>query len=1265
MKKVLLLTIALLFAIPLWAKDGDNFEYNGINYTVISEADKTCGTKAGTESSPGHTGLSGELNLTSIVYNNEISYTLTKIGDYSFNGCSGLTGNLIIPESVTSIGTYAFRGCSGFDGKLTLPENLTKIGSNAFYYCSGLTGDLTIPEGVTEISSRAFAVCSRFKGKLTLPKNLTSIGDFAFHSCSGLTGDLTIPEDVTEIGNSAFEQCSGFNGKLTLPENLTSIGEYAFSACYGLTGDLTIPEGVTEISSRAFAYCYGFNGKLTLPENLTSIGDFAFYRCLRFGKLTLPENLTTIGSDAFYECSGLTGDLTIPEGVTKISSRAFAGCSGFEKLTLPKNLTSIDEFAFAGCSGFGKLTLPENLTSIGRNAFYNCSGLTGDLTIPDGVRKIDSYAFYNCSGLTGDLTIPDGVTKIFSYTFSGCSGFNGKLTLPKNLTSIDDSAFSNCKFSNVVTWADTPPVCYNSQVFEESIYSSAPLYVPAGSIDLYKEAPVWEKFYNIQSLEAIESDEFEYLGVNYQIISRENKTCRTKPGTSSESGNPGISGSLNIPEKAIHPLTSNAYTVIEIGDYSFQDCKELKGDLIIPNFVTVIGKYAFRNCSGLTGELAIPQGVTKIKSYAFYGCKGFTGDLIIPEGIIEIDYFTFYDCSGFNGELKLPVNLTSINPCAFSGCSSLKGELKLPNKLISIGSSAFSECSSFEGNLIIPEGITKIEDYTFWKCYGLDGELQLPSNLSTIGKNSFALCRFQSNLKLPNTLTSIGEKAFSNCIGFTGDLIIPNEVKEIKNGTFEYCIGFNGNLKLPKNLTIIEKAALSGCEGLKGDLIIPESVTEIGEQAFWGCASFNGDLKLPDGLTQIGHTAFYSCMFNKVISNATLPPVCADENVFSSNIYTSAPLIVPTESVQKYKDAPVWENFNQIKANLPAPESITLTSVSQEGTSDKTNLKQTEELYFTVALVPADADFDKINWSAEPDGYIDFIDTGDGNGFKVTAKMRENVTAENVVITATVDDTDISAQYTVSIAELIPGDANDSGEVNVADVGVVAREVLKQDRTVNFCYVQANVIADKEINSVDLVATINITLGKDAGAVNASRIAAANYDFLRADDFNGLDKEIEMGVDLDNASRYVVLQTDMILPEGMEVVSIQPGPKAVRHELQYNMIDDNVMRIILYSLGNDSFADNAGVLFTVKANATTEIGDVIFANIIAADSSIISYNLDFAGGRNMSDTGIGNLNPSAEDSLEIFNLQGIKVKNSSTKLSPGIYIINGKKMHVK
>ena len=69
--------------------------------------------------------------------NTIIPNSVTSIGKYTFQNCTGLT-SVTIPSSVTSIGEGAFIGCSGLTS-ITIPNSVTTIGGSAFYLCSGLT----------------------------------------------------------------------------------------------------------------------------------------------------------------------------------------------------------------------------------------------------------------------------------------------------------------------------------------------------------------------------------------------------------------------------------------------------------------------------------------------------------------------------------------------------------------------------------------------------------------------------------------------------------------------------------------------------------------------------------------------------------------------------------------------------------------------------------------------------------------------------------------------------------------------------------------------------------------------------------------------------------------------------------------------------------------------------------------------------------------------------------------------------------------------
>lgn len=232
----------------------------------------------------------GDITIPETVVHDGITYTVTGIADNTFNSCTGLTGNLVIPNTVTTIGSGAFAFCSGFTGTLTLSESLTTIGELAFYECTGLHGDLTIPNGVTKIQTSTFYMCSNLTGTLTLPNGLTYIGANAFQDC-GFTGPLVIPNTVKTIVDYAFKNCSGFTGDIIIPNSVTMFRSGIFEGCSGFNGDIVIPGSITRFFPDAFNGC----------SNIQAI----YYYASSLPAFTSGANLSNIfsgisGSTPFY-----------------------------------------------------------------------------------------------------------------------------------------------------------------------------------------------------------------------------------------------------------------------------------------------------------------------------------------------------------------------------------------------------------------------------------------------------------------------------------------------------------------------------------------------------------------------------------------------------------------------------------------------------------------------------------------------------------------------------------------------------------------------------------------------------------------------------------------------------------------------------------------------------------------------------------------------------------------------------------------------------
>ena len=201
--------------------------------------------------------------------------------------------------------------------------------------------------------------------------------------------------------------------------------------------------------------------------------------------------------------------------------------------------------------------------------------------------------------------------------------------------------------------------------------------------------------------------------------------------------------------------------ITKIPANAFYNCKNLTGNLVLPNLITEIGDNAFSGCTGFNGGLTIPNSVKTIGNSAFEKCSGFTGDLTIPNSVTTIENWAFYNCYGFTGDLTIPNSVTTIGNFAFYNCTGFTGDLTIPNSVTTIGESAFYNCKGFTGNLTIPNSVTTIGSSAFSGCYGFTG-----------------------NLTIPNSVTTIGESAFEKCSGFTGEVSLPKSLKKIGTGVF-------------------------------------------------------------------------------------------------------------------------------------------------------------------------------------------------------------------------------------------------------------------------------------------------------------------------------------------------------------------------------------------------------------------------------------------------------------------------------------------------
>ena len=200
--------------------------------------------------------------------------------------------------------------------------------------------------------------------------------------------------------------------------------------------------------------------------------------------------------------------------------------------------------------------------------------------------------------------------------------------------------------------------------------------------------------------------------------------------------------------------------------------------------------------------------------------------------------------------------------------------------------------------------------------YNLNGEMTIPDvvtnvndgisyQVTSIGEYAFYECTGLTSVEIPNSVTSIGDNAFAKCTGLKS-VEIPNSVTSIGLCAFDGCKGLK-SVEIPNSVTSIGEYAFRGCTGLKS-LTIGNLVESIGGFAFYHCSSVTS-LTIPNSVKSIGDGAFAGCTgLTEITSFANSAPQIENTTFWGLNNIT---LTVPYGSIDKYKEAPGWNNFTK------------------------------------------------------------------------------------------------------------------------------------------------------------------------------------------------------------------------------------------------------------------------------------------------------------------------------------------------------------------
>lgn len=548
MKRYYALLLLLCFALHMFGEVGDLFSRNGIQYQVTKENPTTQSFEVNAVHYD-----SIYIILPDSVSNGIHTYAVTNaIQWYNPQNCAlrhYLKIDMSEAKHITSL-TSQYSGLIAID-TLILPPNMERFPSR-FCTTDSLTwrkqlfnADTLLPgihrvwsTGTQALENIGFQSCTslieadlstytstlsetntdRFSGnpfleRLVIPNTIIRFSDQMFWGDNRLT-DLNIPDSLTYIYNILTDN---------IPMDTLRLGKkVSYIDCVFADGwhdlrhikvDSANPcfmddKGVlyTKNQSTLKRYPYTRDGSLyKMSPNTDSLCSFAFgyfwpeainpdddyvsrikalVDSIPLKELECSTSLTHLGySETFYGSSIRTIN-KFGENRVKVIPIGCFKYAALDSIALPFGLTDIGYEAF--CCTYN-LRVIENLPrlrylrSIGEGAFRDARKLEKINLLPcDQLKEIPPLMCFNDSSLQF-------------------------VSLPRNVQSIGDKAFQNCVALQQIICPALVPISIDPSVFEGVDKQNCVLRVPARSLSLYQNAPVWQEFFHI------DTDGFYYI----------------------------------------------------------------------------------------------------------------------------------------------------------------------------------------------------------------------------------------------------------------------------------------------------------------------------------------------------------------------------------------------------------------------------------------------------------------------------------------------------------------------------------------------------------------------------------------------------------------------------------------------------------------------------------------------------------------------------------------------------------------------------------
>lgn len=264
----------------------------------------------------------------------------------------------------------------------------------------------------------------------------------------------------------------------------------------------------------------------------------------------------------------------------------------------------------------------------------------------------------------------------------------------------------------------------------------------------------------------------------------------------------------------------------------------------------------------------------------------------------------------------------------------------------------------------------------------------------------------------------------------------------------------------------------------------------------------------------------------------------------------------------------------------------------------------------------------------------------------------------NIVVTK-VNGTQLKlkdAKFNIVVTNIVKGDANGDGEVNVSDIVEIVNYIMNKPSD-KFVFAAADLNEDGEVNVTDIVKVVSIIMSSGSNAPKRASVA----EMVDNDQLTLAVSDKSLSLCLDNEAQYVASQFEIRLGDGQTLESISLNNKrSGGHLMSYAKTGENRYKVVVYSTDNRPFNGNSGELLSFKVSGTgnVEVSDILF--VTSGETEKLFPAL--AAGT----TGINVIKTS--EAMDIYSVDGRLIQKQATNtngLKKGLYIINGKKLIVK